>query len=84
LPQEVACKISGYKEIEAGDENALVTAIANIGPINVAVDASQESFQFYSSGVYYEKKCSSTLVDLELLTVGYGSEGDLDFFIVKN
>jgi cathepsin L len=84
VQQQVACKISGYKELESGDEDGLTASIFNVGPINVAVDASQESFQFYSSGVYYEKKCSSTIVDLELLTVGYGSTGNMDFYIVKN
>ena len=32
-------------------------AIAEHGPISVAIDASHKSFTFYSHGVYYEPAC---------------------------
>lgn len=38
------------------DVNALKLAILKHGPINVAIDASQKSFHFYSNGIYYEPK----------------------------
>merc|ERR1712117_96717 len=41
----------GFVDIPQGDENALKGAIATIGPVAVAIDASQSSFQFYSEGV---------------------------------
>ncbi len=40
-----------------------MNAVATKGPVSVAIDASQESFQFYSEGVYYEEKCSPTQLD---------------------
>merc|ERR1712226_1674143 len=42
----------GFVDVEAGNEHALKTALATQGPCSVAVDASHESFQFYSHGVY--------------------------------
>ncbi len=75
---------TGFVDITAGDEGALVDALATIGPISVAIDASQGSFQFYSDGIYDEESCSSTDLDHGVTAVGYGSNTDGDFYIVKN
>lgn len=74
-----------YIDIRKGDEKKLQEAIATIGPISIAVDASHRSFQFYSSGIYYEPKCKPDKMDHAVLVVGYGTDRhDRDFYIVKN
>jgi cathepsin L len=76
---------NGFVDVTPGSEQDLASAIATIGPISVAIDASQSSFQFYSKGIYYEKHCSSTELDHGVTAVGYGSQGtNKDYYIVKN
>lgn len=62
----------GYSDIPSGSERHLKSAVANVGPVAVAIDAAHRSFQFYSEGIYYEPDCSSEQLDHGVLLVGYG------------
>nr|BAF94151.1 cathepsin L-like cysteine protease 1 [Plautia stali] len=75
---------AGFVTIPSGDEQALMEAVATQGPLSIAIDASNPSFQFYSEGVYYEPECSSAQLDHGVLLVGYGVEKDQKYWLVKN
>jgi len=73
--------ISGFKDIPANNEAALLTAVT-AGPVSVAIEADQLAFQFYASGVF-SAACGTNL-DHGVLAVGYGTDNGSDYWIVKN
>ena len=49
----VIVKVCGFVDIKQRDESDLQQAVANIGPMSVAIDASHSSFQLYRNGGMY-------------------------------
>ncbi|XP_023615071.1 cathepsin S isoform X3 [Myotis lucifugus] len=78
-----AATCSKYVELPFGSEEALKEAVANKGPVSVAIDASHSSFFLYRSGVYYDKACTLN-VNHAVLVVGYGNSNGKDYWLVKN
>lgn len=68
-----------------GDEANLLAIVYEYGPAACAIDASHNSFQLYSGGIYNEPACSSEDLDHEVLNVGYGADASgTQYWIVKN
>ena len=73
--------ITSYSDVTADSETSLMSAVAE-GPVSIAIEADQSSFQFYSSGIL-DGLCGTRL-DHGVLAVGYGSESGSDYWKVKN
>lgn len=81
-----AAKFKGYVRLPRYDDQALMEAIYSRGPVAVSLDASQDSFTFYSSGVYYDSNCMWKPADLDhsMMAVGYGTDDAGEYWLIKN
>ena len=69
----VCTQVKEWAQVDATDE-ALMKAIATVGPIAIAIEADQTAFQFYKDGVF-TAPCGDKL-DHGVLAVGYGTWQD--------
>jgi cathepsin L len=76
----VKATISGYTDV--GKTEADLLAAVNLQPVAVAIEADQDSFQFYSSGVL--TGACGTQLDHGVLAVGYGELDGTKYWKVKN
>jgi len=74
--------ITAYKDVPQNDETQLQAAVAQ-QPVSVAVDASENFWQFYSGGVIPASQCGTDL-DHGVLAAGYGEANGKPYWIVKN
>jgi len=74
--------IASYTDVDENNDQALEDAVA-MGPVSVAIEADQASFQFYQSGVFDDPDCGDML-DHGVLAVGYNTQGSKKYWIVKN
>lgn len=75
-------KISKYTDITPNSDTAMMTALAQ-QPVSVAIEADQQIFMLYKSGVFTNSGCGTNL-DHGVLLVGYGSQSGQDYYILKN
>lgn len=77
-------KVTSYHSVFFHSESDLLSKLVNYGPVSVAIDASQTSFNSYSGGIYQDSSCSSWFLDHAVACVGYGSENGTNYWIVRN
>jgi C1A family cysteine protease len=75
--QKHVAVISSYQDVEPKDLEQFKAAVS-MGPVSIAIEADQRTFQLYHSGVF--SGTCGTKLDHGVLTVGF----DADYFIVKN
>jgi len=89
--------ITGYKDVRApsktaataADEANVKNAVATVGPLSIAVDASK-GWQLYHSGIFSGKglfgscKSDPAKADHGVAVVGYGTDNGDDYWIVRN
>ena len=71
----------GFAFVDNNSTDSLKAAIASM-PVSVLIEADQDIFRLYSSGIIY-RDCGND-VNHAALAVGYGRQGLFDAFIVKN
>jgi len=79
--QKVKYVASGYQFVTPNSTDQLKLAIIKM-PISVSVEADQDIFKFYKSGVIYWN--CGPFINHSVLIVGYQKMGALEAFIVKN
>jgi cathepsin L len=74
--------IGDYVQLPINNYQALMNAIATVGPIAISVDAS--TWHSYSSGIF--DGCNQTNPDINhgVVLVGYGEEEGKKYWIVRN
>jgi len=75
--------ISGYDNLPSNDQDAVMSHIANVGPLAISVAAN--TFKDYHGGIFtgcdYDENIQ---LNHGVQLVGYGSEDGTDFWIVRN
>ncbi|KMZ57006.1 Cysteine proteinase [Zostera marina] len=84
---EIAATINGYEKVFPNTEDCLLTAVAK-RPVSVIVDAIHfdDYSRFYESGIFYCLTCNVAENNYmhAVTLVGYGNDGEFDYWIVKN
>jgi len=72
----------GYTVLPTNDYNALMDAVANVGPVAISIAAGGSAFQFYGGGVL--SNCNDYVMDHAVQLVGYGTDAGKDYYLVRN
>jgi cathepsin L len=80
----IATGVTDYVWVYNCTETKLATTVQTVGPLCIAIDASQWSFQNYQEGIYDDSACSPDQLNHGVGLVGYGTEGTTAYWIVRN
>merc|ERR1739848_721621 len=73
--------VTNFVKLPSNDADALMQAVATVGPISISVDASWGA---YEKGVYSGCTAEKTTIDHAVQLVGYGTESGQDYWLVRN
>lgn len=75
-------EISSCIDVTPNNQVHLKEAVSR-GPVSIAIEADTKTFQLYTSGVITGSACGTNL-DHGVLIVGYGTESNTEYWLVKN
>merc|ERR1719469_683411 len=67
-------EVTGFVNLPAGDEDALLQAVGTVGVVSVGIQANQTEFKLYKSGIF-NGTCGRNL-DHAVALVGYATAVD--------
>ncbi|CAH0545770.1 unnamed protein product [Brassicogethes aeneus] len=73
----------GVVWIDANSEEDMRRAVGTVGPVSVGFH-STANMQLYSSGIFTDSTCNKNRQNHEMVVIGYGTEADTDYWIVRN
>lgn len=76
-------KITSIQKVSEGDENDLKEKVATYGVASVCIAAGNTPFMSYAGGILDNDSCSDE-IDHAVAVIGYGSENEVDYWIVRN
>ncbi|KAM9999217.1 hypothetical protein ACTFIZ_002783 [Dictyostelium cf. discoideum] len=82
--RDAQSRLSKYVMIPRDDEEALADAVASVGPVSVAYDASTREFMYYQGGIYHSENCDKFRTTHAVVVVGYGTESGVPYWTIKN
>lgn len=74
--------VASCTDVKPNDQVSLKAAVAK-QPVSIAIEADTAYFQSYASGVLTSSSCGTNL-DHGVLIVGYGTENNIKYWLVKN
>merc|ERR1711890_218244 len=76
--------LTGYNTLPSNDQEAIMTALATVGPLAVGVDASKWSR--YGGGVFEDTDFEANMgLNHAVVLIGYGTdEAEGDFWMIRN
>ncbi|CAH0545768.1 unnamed protein product [Brassicogethes aeneus] len=80
---KVVVNSKGVVFINPNSEEDLLKAVGTVGPVSIGFH-STGNLQSYSSGIFTDSTCTKTIMNHGLVVVGYGTEGETDYWIVRN
>jgi cathepsin L len=74
--------IDGYVQLPANNYTALMNAVAEVGPVAIALDAS--TWHAYNGGIFNGCNQENPDVDHGVVLMGYGEEKGQKYWLVRN
>mmetsp|Transcript_8119 Transcript_8119/g.13792 ORF Transcript_8119/g.13792 Transcript_8119/m.13792 type:complete len:361 (-) Transcript_8119:241-1323(-) len=78
----LVAQLTGFGMLPNPTESSMLASITQYGVLSVAMDAS--ILQFYTSGIITDYSSCSDSNNHAVAIVGYGTEGDVNYFKVRN